>query len=100
MRESRSSEQQFGRPARTPAERWVRSVRRECLDWLLILNRHHLKRVLRTYVDHYNGHCPHRALAQTPPRARARPTLDPGAPLNIHQRDRLVGLLHEYRLAA
>ena len=35
------------------AERFVRTVRAECLDWLLILNRRHLERVLRVYVDHY-----------------------------------------------
>jgi putative transposase len=92
-------------PIRAPranafAERWVRSVRRECLDWLLILNRRHLERVLRTYVEHYNGHRPHRALAQRPPLARARPVRDRGAPLDIHRCDRLGGLLHEYRLAA
>jgi transposase InsO family protein len=46
-------------PVRAPkanaiAERFVRTVRTECLDWLLILNRRHLERVLRIYVDHYN----------------------------------------------
>jgi hypothetical protein len=43
-------------PVRAPkanAERFVRSVRAECLDWLLILNRRQLERVLRIYVDHY-----------------------------------------------
>jgi hypothetical protein len=34
------------------AERWVRTVRRECLDWLLIYSRRHLQQVLTTYVDH------------------------------------------------
>ena len=46
-------------PVRAPranayAERWIRTVRTECLDWLLILNRTHLERVLRVYVGHYN----------------------------------------------
>ena len=36
------------------AERWVGSVRRECLDWLLILGRRHLEHVLTEYIDHYN----------------------------------------------
>jgi hypothetical protein len=40
--------------ANTVAERFVRTVRAECLDWLLILNRHHLEHVLRVYVEHYN----------------------------------------------
>ena len=53
-------------PVRAPkanafAERFVRTVRSECLDWLLILNRRHLERVLRIFVDHYNGHRQHRA---------------------------------------
>jgi transposase InsO family protein len=54
-------------PVRAPranayAERWVRTVRAECLDWLLIVGRGHLEQVLRVYVQHYNGHRPHRAL--------------------------------------
>jgi hypothetical protein len=44
------------------AERFVRTVRSECLDWLLVLNRRHLERVLRVYVNHYNRERPHRAL--------------------------------------
>jgi putative transposase len=45
-------------PVRAPqanaiAERFVRTIRSECLDWLLILNRRHLEHVLRTYVEHY-----------------------------------------------
>jgi putative transposase len=44
------------------AERWIRTVRAECLDWLLIVGRGHLEQVLRVYVEHYNGHRPHRAL--------------------------------------
>jgi putative transposase len=59
-------------PLRAPkanaiAERFVRTVRAECLDWLLILNRRHLERVLRVYVDHYNRERPHRALEQWAP---------------------------------
>jgi transposase InsO family protein len=49
------------------AERWVRTVRAECLDWLLIVSRGHLEQVLRVYVRHYNGHRPHRALVLQPP---------------------------------
>jgi len=40
------------------AERWVRTVRAECLDWLLILSRGHLEQVLRVSVRQYNGHRP------------------------------------------
>jgi transposase InsO family protein len=54
-------------PVRSPqanaiAERFVTSVRAECLDWLLIVNRRHLDRVLRVYIGHYNIRRPHRAL--------------------------------------
>ena len=44
------------------AERWVATVRAECLDWLLIIGRGHLEQVLRLYVEDYNRHRPHRAL--------------------------------------
>jgi putative transposase len=59
-------------PVRAPkanafAERFVGTARRECLDWLLILNRRHLEHVLRVFLDHYNAHRPHRALGLTPP---------------------------------
>ena len=67
-------------PVRAPqanaiAERFVRTVRAECLDWLLILNRRHLERVLRVFVDHYNTHRPHRALKlQSPQRGATADT--------------------------
>jgi putative transposase len=49
------------------AERWVGTVRAECLDWLLIVGRGHLQQVLRVYVKHYNRHRPHRALGLESP---------------------------------
>jgi putative transposase len=59
-------------PVRAPranayAERWVRTVRGECLDWLLIVGRGHLEQVLRVYVEQYNQHRPHRALGLEAP---------------------------------
>jgi len=42
-------------------------MRVDCLDWLLIVNGHHLERVLRIFVQHYNVHRPHRALRLHPP---------------------------------
>jgi putative transposase len=83
------------------AERWVRTVRAECLDWLLIVGRGHLEQVLRVYVEHYNRHRPHRALELQPPDPSGRLTDlgqdDRGA---VRRRDLLGGLLHEYRRAA
>jgi len=90
-------------PVRAPkanaiAERFVRTVRAECLDWLLILNRRHLEGVLRVYVDHYNLERPHRALDLQPPEldVRRERSLDG----EICRRDRLGGLIHEYYRAA
>jgi transposase InsO family protein len=83
------------------AERWVRTVRAECLDWLLIVGRRHLEQVLRVYAGHYNRHRPHRALALQPPDPSARLAIlaegDRGA---VQRADLLGGLLHEYRRAA
>jgi putative transposase len=83
------------------AERWVGTVRRECLDWILIVSRRQLEQVLRVYVDHYNSHRPHRALDLTPPTPERRPRLVGPGPLHqLHRRDRLGGLIHEYAQAA
>ena len=95
-------------PVRAPnanayAERWVASVRRECLDRLLIFSRRQLERVLHVYIRHYNHHRPHRALDLRPPNADGRATPPPPAILSARQvrrRDLLGGLLHEYEAAA
>ena len=89
--------------ANAHVERWVGSVRRECLDRLLIFSRRQLERVLRVYVRHYNEQRPHRALdLQAPdPRtirpARCGPVASPTA---IRRKDLLGGLIHEYEAAA
>jgi hypothetical protein len=91
-------------PIRAPranahAERWIRIVRAECLDWLLIRNRHHLQTVLAVFVEHYNQARPHRGIKlETPSDAHApnrSSSLD-----RIQRIDRLGGLIHEYRPAA
>jgi transposase InsO family protein len=87
--------------ANAVAERFVGTVRRECLDWLLVANRRHLHRVLREFVEHYNSHRPHRALGLTPPEPgpSARPLETPRAAA-IRRHDRLGGLIHQYAVAA
>jgi Integrase core domain len=85
-------------PVRSPkanavAERFVRTVRTECLDWLLLLNRRHLEHVLRVFVDHYNRQRPHRALDLRPPQPEEEPKRSLSAA--THGRDRLGGLIHE-----
>jgi putative transposase len=94
-------------PPRAPranayAERWVRTVRDECLDWTLIWNQRQLHRVLTEYLRHYNTVRPHRGLDLQPPRQGARLTLvEPGTGDSSVQRvDVLGGLIHEYRRAA
>jgi putative transposase len=97
-------------PIRAPranafAERWVRTVRAECLNWMLVLGRRHLERVLRTYAAHYNRRRPHRGLGlNTPdPRADPAPWRANGAHADgahIRTRDLLGGLIHEYDLVA
>jgi putative transposase len=69
------------------AERWIGTLRRECLDHLLITGPRHLAVVLREFVEHYNTHRPHRSLNQHPPC---------GATVRPLRRDRLGGLVHEY----
>jgi putative transposase len=93
-------------PIRAPqanavAERFVRTIRQECLDWLLILNARHLERVLRVFMGHYNGHRPHRSLNLRPPDGKSRAeTPTDSQRLTVKRRDRLSGLLHEYQRAA
>jgi hypothetical protein len=84
-------------------ERWVGTVRRECLDRLLILGRRQLEHLLRVYVTHYNRQRPHRALDLKPPDARIRSPIATGTTthmLQVSRRDLLGGLIHEYDLAA
>lgn len=83
------------------AERFVRTARSECLDWLLILNLRHLEHVVQVFIDHYNSCRPHRSLGLVPPTgpppAKAETN---GHPIKVRRRDRLGGLLHEYERAA
>jgi transposase InsO family protein len=90
-------------PIRAPmanafAERWVRTVREECLDHVLVFGRRHLEAVVREYVAHYNARRPHRSLALVPPdwpgEARA------SVPSDVGRRDVLGGLIHEYHALA
>jgi len=100
-------------PFRTPnanayAERFVRTVRSECLDHLLVVNAGHLERILRDYARHYNGHRPHQGLSQEIPAPTSPSPVSAAAlaqplnphPLEIRRRDRLGGLIHEYQPAA
>ncbi|MGO8870787.1 MAG: integrase core domain-containing protein [Acidimicrobiales bacterium] len=94
-------------PVRAPrangfAERCVGTVRRECLDRMLIVNRRHVETLLCEYVDHYNQHRPHRSLDQRPPVPVHPPVASRRCPggSRLHGTDRLGGLIHEYRRVA
>ena len=86
-------------PVRAPranaiAERFIGTLRRECLDHILITGPRHLDIVLRDYVQHFNAHRPHRSLDQRPPMSGIPPRS--GAAIRVVRQDRLGGLLHEY----
>jgi transposase InsO family protein len=92
-------------PVRSPranaiAERWVRTVREECLDWTLVLGRHHLESVLRDYIRHYNEHRPHRGLRLEAPAPVSAVTSAPPSLSDVSRRDVLGGIIHEYHAAA
>lgn len=84
------------------AERWVRTVRAECLDWTLVWNQRQLYRVLTEYLRHYNTVRPHRSLDLQPPRPAPRLALvgSNSAVSPVRRVDVLGGLIHEYRRAA
>jgi putative transposase len=91
-------------PPRAPranayAERWVRTVRTECLDWTLIWNRHHLHRALREYLWHYNRARPHRGIVLQVPVPVAVSPLAAG-PVDVERINVLGGLIHDYQRAA
>jgi putative transposase len=90
-------------PARSPransyAERYVGTLRRECLDHLLIHGERHLRRMLAGYARHYNEHRPHQSREQRPP------LHEPGQPIDMTARIKrthvIHGLINEYRRAA
>jgi putative transposase len=86
-------------PVRAPranaiAERFIGTLRRECLDHLLITGPRHLAVVLGEFVEHYNTHRPHRLLRQHPPASPPPPRSC--AAVRPLRRDRLGGLIHEY----
>ena len=91
-------------PIRAPkanafAERFVRTVRSECLDHVLVWRRRHLQGVLRIYLDHYIEERPHRGLALATPGGEQR--VGPAARgSTVRRRDVLGGLIHQYAWAA
>jgi putative transposase len=90
-------------PVRSPransfAERYVGTLRRECLDHLLIYGERHLGRILAEYTRHYNEHRPHQSREQRPPLHEPGQAVDMTA--RITHRQVVHGLISEYRRAA
>ncbi|HEY7127864.1 MAG TPA: integrase core domain-containing protein [Ktedonobacterales bacterium] len=84
-------------PSRAPnanafAERWVRSVREECLDHLLIINERRLEHVLAEYSRYHNRARPHQGIEQKIPES---PNHQPGEG-PVQRRDVLGGLIYDY----
>lgn len=81
------------------AERWVKTVKTECLDWMLILGERHLASVLKEYVEHYNRFRPHRGLELRCPVPQS--SAEGRAPSSrVRRRSRLGGLINEYGAVA
>jgi len=94
-------------PIRAPranafAERFVGTIRRECLDRMLIFGRRHLEAAIHEYVEHYNSHRPHRSLGQLPPKPKgvAPAVLRNVDASQLQRASRVGGVIHEYRLVA
>jgi putative transposase len=81
-------------------ERWIGGCRRELIDRTLIWNQRHLRNVLRDYEAHHNEHRPHRSLTQAAPLRPLPASVTDLDTLRVHRRDRIGGVLHEYRLAS
>ncbi len=88
-----------GPNANAVAERVIGTLRRECLDHIIVLGQRHLLRVLREYVIHYNAMRPHRTLALDSPLGRA-PQPAPNTRARVARREVLGELQNEYQWAA
>lgn len=85
--------------ANAVVERFIGSVRRECLDWILVWGEGHLRRVLRTYVAYFNTLRPHQGLNQSIPQA-APPSVGSSPGERVLAQPILGGLHHTYAWAA
>jgi putative transposase len=85
--------------ANAVCERFLGSVRRECLDHLLLIGQRSIRRVLKEYVDYFNHLRPHQGLGQRIPEPSVVPALSK-QPTRVTRTSVLGGLHHAYQLAA
>lgn len=81
-------------------ERFMGSLRRECLDRILILSPAHLQRIVLEYVRYFNQARPHQGIGQRIPVPEAVPSLETASAGRIIGRSVLAGLHHDYRRVA
>jgi transposase InsO family protein len=79
------------------AERLIGSIRRECLDHVIVINERHLRRLLRSYLAYYNVTRPHQSLGNDSPRERE---VQPVLARRIVAVPQVAGLHHRYERAA
>src|SRR5262249_46436439 len=79
------------------AERAIGSIRRECLDHLIVVNEDHLRRILRAYFNYYHDSRPHQSLERNSPAPRE---IEPPSQGKIIAIPQVGGLHHRYRRAA
>jgi len=81
-------------------ERVIGTLRRELLDWTLILGERHLVLILREYVVHYNRHRPHQSRQQLPPDSETQPVRDIADLRSVRRKPVVAGVINEYHHAA
>ncbi|MEV6703200.1 integrase core domain-containing protein [Streptomyces sp. NPDC051453] len=90
-------------PPRSPncnphAERFIRSVREECTDRILLYDRGHTEKILRDYAKHFNTHRSHQGRTRLAP--HDGPNVIPLPPVRVERRQAVAGLINEYRRAS
>jgi hypothetical protein len=78
-------------------EKVIGSIRRECLDHLIVLNEDHLRRILRGYIKYYRDSRPHLSLERNSPKHRE---IEPPSQGKIIAVPQVGGLHHQYRRVA
>jgi transposase InsO family protein len=80
------------------AERFIRSVREECTNRVLLFDRGHAEKILRAYAHHFNNHRPHQGRHQLAP--NDDPTLTPLPSTRIERHHAVTGLINQYHKAS